>query len=128
MKPGAHIVLRGAVRFYMPIVVLLALSVLATRPSGGGVGLIAGLGAALALALHVLMFGAGGARAAFPPWLARALMAAGLLATLASAGLGGAGVGPQLGEAGLFAVTAAGAAFALKVLVGRAPTLRDEDW
>lgn len=128
MKPGAHIALLSAVRFYTPLVLLLALSFLATRPAGSGVGLIAGLGVALALALHVLVFGADAARAAFPPLLARAMMSLGLIAAVASAGMGDVAFAPQLAEAGLFAVAVAGSALALKVLVGRAPTLRDEDW
>lgn len=128
MKPGAHVVLRGAARFYTPLVLLLALSFLATRPPGGGVGLIAGLCLALALALHVLVFGAAAARAAWPAPLARALLALGLIAAVAGTGLRGFAYALQLGEVGLFVVTAAGAALALKVLVGRAPTLRDEDW
>ncbi|GAM98833.1 hypothetical protein U91I_02469 [alpha proteobacterium U9-1i] len=128
MKPGAHIVLRAAARFYFPLVLLLALSVLATYPAGSGVGLAAGLLVALALLLHALVFGATAARAAFPASLARALMCLGVVGGCVAAGARGLPWSPLLLEGAMFAVVAAGATLALKVLAGRAPTLRDEDW
>ena len=128
MKPGALVALRSAARFYIPLVLLLALSFLATRAAGGGVGLTAGIGVALALALHVLVFGAGAARVAFPALAARTALSLGLITALLGTGLKAAPFAPQLAEAGLFMAAVGGLALALKVLVGRAPTLRDEDW
>lgn len=128
MKPGAHIVLRAAARFYTPLVVLFALSLLASRPAGGGIGFISGVGAGLALALHMLVYGAATAGAAFPaPW-ARALLALGLLAVLIGAGAPSLPYAPHAVEMGLFVLMFSGTALILTVLVGRAPTLRDEDW
>lgn len=128
MKPGALVALRSAARFYIPLLLLFTLSFLATRAAGGGVGLSAGIGVALALALHVLVFGAGAARVAFPAPAARAALSLGLVIALSGAGFKAASFAPQLAEAGLFMATVGGSALALKVLVGRAPTLRDEDW
>lgn len=128
MKPGALVALRSAARFYLPLIMLLALSFLATRAAGGGVGLTAGLGVALALMLHALVFGASAARVAFPAPAARAALSLGFITALLGAGLKGASFASELTEAGLFAATVAGSSLALKVLIGRAPTLRDEDW
>ncbi len=128
MKPGNHIVLAAAARLYLPIMALFALSLFATRTAGSGVGLLAGLVFALAFGLHALVFGASAARMAFPPLAARAGLAIGLLAGLVTAIVPSRAVAAQLAELGLFAATASGAALMLIVLMGRAPTLRDEDW
>lgn len=128
MKPGSHLVLAAAARRYLPLMALLALSLFVTRAPGSAVGLLAGMVFALALGLHALVFGAHAARAAFPPLAARVGLASGLLAALGSVfapSLDGAG---QLSELGLFVATASGAALTLTVLMGRAPTLNDEDW
>jgi hypothetical protein len=114
VKPGGHIVLAAATRFYAPIIVLAALLLLVLRLPGEGVGFVSGMILGLALAVHVLVFGAAAARAAFPPYLARVLLAGGLVLVVVSA-------------AGVFVATASGIALILAVLVGRAPTLRDED-
>ncbi len=119
--------LLAGVRLYAPLMVMLALTLLALRVPGAGVGFVAGLIAALALAAHMLVFGAAEARRAFPPVIARALLALGLLALLAGAGLPDYAYAPQLGEAGLFVLTLASAHLIFTVLVARAPTLRDGD-
>lgn len=128
MKPGAHISLGAAARFYTPLIALFAFSLLATRAPGAGVGFVAGLTAALALVVHVLVFGAGAARQAFPPTLARVVLVLGLVAAAVGAGLPGLRFAPQALEAGLFATTIAAAALVLAVLVGRVPALRDEEY
>lgn len=128
MKPGAHISLGAAARFYTPLIALFALSLLATRAPGAGVGFVAGLTTALALVVHVLVFGAGAARRAFPPTLARVVLVLGLVAAAIGAGLPGLRFAPQALEAGLFATTIAAAALVLAVLVGRVPALRDEEY
>ncbi|QGZ95608.1 MnhB domain-containing protein [Terricaulis silvestris] len=127
MKPGGHIVLAAATRFYAPIIVLAALLLLVLRLPGEGVGFVSGMILGLALAVHVLVFGAAASRAAFPPYLARVLLAGGLALAVVSAAAPRLEIAPQLGEAGVFVVTASGIALILAVLVGRAPTLRDED-
>ena len=128
MKPGAQIILLSAARLYAPLILLFALTLLAARAPGGGVGLMAGLAFALALALHVLVFGAAGLRAAFPPPVMRLVLAAGVVVALAGAGTPGWRFSAQAVEAGLTAATAAAAGLIIAVLSGRAPTLRDADW
>jgi hypothetical protein len=125
MKEGAHIALAAAARFYTPLMALFALALLALRPAGGGVGFVAGLAFVLVLLTHVLVFGAVAARAAAPPIATRLLMALGLAALVAGATLPVL-FAPQLVEGGLFVVMAAGGALMIAVIVGRAPTMRDE--
>lgn len=128
MRTGTHVVLRGAARLHMPLIALFALSLLATRPAGEGAGLLAGLALLLALMLHVLVFGAAASRRALPGPAARLLCALGLIASLLGAGAPGLPYAAQIGEAGLFALILGGGVLAIAVLVGRAPTLRDEAW
>jgi len=128
MKAGAHIVLRAGARFYMPLMLLLALSFVATRPAGSGVGFVAGLCVTLVLVTHALVFGAATARAAFPPALARALLCLGLAGACVGAGAQDLRWSTAVLETSVFMVTAAGLALAFKALVGRAPTLREEEW
>lgn len=126
MKVGAHILVVAATRFYLPLIVLFAVGLLVAKPAGAGVGLTAGLVLGLAFALHLLAFGAAAAARAFPPFLARLMLAFGMIATVAGAAISGAPYAVELAEAGLFVVTASGLALILLVLAGRAPTLRDE--
>jgi hypothetical protein len=128
MKRPAQIVLLAAARFYTPLIMLFAFALLAFRPSGTGVGFVAGMAFALMLALHVLVFGAEAARMAAPPFLTRIVLALGLIAAAAGAGLPEWSLAPPFVEGGVFAVTAAAAALMLAAFVGRAPSLRDEDW
>jgi hypothetical protein len=119
--------LLAGVRLYAPLIVLAAATLLVLRAPGGGVGFMAGLVAALALAAHVLVFGAAEARRAFPPIAARAFLGLGALAVLAGAAARQFAYVPQLGEAGLFCITVAALHLVFTVLIGRAPTLRDGD-
>lgn len=128
MKPGGHIVLAAAARLYAPLTVLFALTLFVARAPGSGVGFLAGLAFALALALHALVFGAGAARAAFAPAIARGALAAGVLAVLMGAAWPALAFAARLAEVGLFVATASGAGLILTVLIGRAPTLRDTEW
>jgi multisubunit Na+/H+ antiporter MnhB subunit len=127
MKAGAHIILLSAARFYAPLIVLIALVLLVLREPGAGIGFTAGAVFALALALHVLIFGAAAARVAFPPFVARLLAGLGLALAVLSAGAPRLPGAAQALEGGLFLVMAAGASLILAVLAGRAPTLRDEE-
>ena len=128
MKPGAHIVVVGAARLYAPLILMFALTLLAARAPGSGVGFAMGLAFALGLVLHALVFGAAAMRAACPPVMMRLLLAAGVIAALGGAGTPGLRFSPQAVEAGLALATAAGASVVVTVLFGRAPTLRDADW
>jgi multisubunit Na+/H+ antiporter MnhB subunit len=123
VKPGGYVVLAAAARLYAPLLVLLAGSLLVTRAPGSGVGVLAGLVFGLALALHALVFGAAASRKAFPPVVARAVLAAGVLAALT-----GAPASTQWAEAGLFLATSAALALILAVLFARAPTLSEAEW
>ena len=123
---GDHAVLAAAARFYTPLIVLFALTLLVVRPAGTGVGLIAGLALVLALMVHALVFGATAARAASPAFLTRLLMALGLAAATFGATVPRALFAGELIEAGLFVVTSAGGALVITVLFGRAPTMRDQ--
>jgi multicomponent Na+:H+ antiporter subunit B len=126
MKDGAHTVLAAAARFYTPLVVLLALTLLVVRPAGTGVGLPTGFCLVLALIVHALVFGASAARAAAPAFLMRLLVALGLAAATIGATAPRILFARELIEAGLFVVTAAGGALVIAVLFGRAPTMRDQ--
>ena len=126
MKEGAHTVLAAAARFYTPLIVLFALTLLVVRPAGVGVGLLAGLACVLALIVHALVFGASATRSAAPAFLMRGLIALGLGAAAFGATVPRALFARELVEAGLFVVTAAGGALVIAVLFGRAPTMRDQ--
>jgi multisubunit Na+/H+ antiporter MnhB subunit len=128
MKLGDQIIMAAAARLHAPLILMFALSLFVTRAPGGGVGLLAGLAFALAFVLHALVFGAAASRGAFPPTLARLILAAGVGAALAGAGAPGLDYAPRLVEGGLFAATASGAALIVSVLFGRIPTLRDAEW
>ncbi|HVK79938.1 MAG TPA: MnhB domain-containing protein [Verrucomicrobiae bacterium] len=115
-------------RLYAPLIVLFALSLLAGFPSSTGIGFVAGLVVALALTLHGLVFGAGAAQRAFPPWACRVFVALGLVAACAGAGLPGLSFAGRLVEAGVFTLTVGGLALMIAVLFGRVPSLRDGEW
>lgn len=128
MKTPSHIVLRASAKLFTPVMALFALSLLAMRAPGAGIGLLAGLALSMAPVLHTIVFGAAATRAAIPALFLRAGLALGLAASTAAAGLPGWTFAAQAGEAGLFLVTASAIGLALGALAGRAPTLRDEDW
>lgn len=128
MKPVAHIGLQSAARAYTPLIALFAALLLATYPAGSGVGLIAAFAFAALHALHMIVFGAAASRAALPPMMSRALIVIGLLLCLAAMSSPLWRYAAQVGEAGLFLVGASGLALVLNVLVGRVPSLRDEEW
>ena len=128
MKANSDAIVVAAARFFTPLMALFALMLLAGRGAGGGVGFVAGMGFGLLLLLHALTFGAAAARSAFPPILARLVLALGVVGVCAGAGLPNWPFAPQLIEAGAFLSTIAAAALVLQVLFGRAPTLRDGEW
>lgn len=128
MRSAVHLVLGSALRFYAPLLVLFAFSLLAAWPVNSGVGFVAGLAFALLLTLHVLVFGAEAIRSAFPPFMARAAVSAGVIVTVLATALPGWRESGKAIEAGLFLATTGAMALILIVLAGRAPTLRDEDW
>lgn len=128
MKTPSHIVLRASAKLFTPVMALFALSLLAMRAPGAGIGLLAGLALAMALVLHTIVFGAAATRAAIPGLFLRAGLALGLAASVAAAGLPGWPYAAHASEAGLFLVTSSAVGLALGALAGRAPTLRDEDW
>ena len=128
MRAAAHLVLSSALRFYAPLLVLFAFSLLASWPVNSGVGFVAGAAIGMLLVLHMLVFGADAFRAAFPPAIARLFAALGAVVAFVAAALPG-GTGAAQAMEGALCVTTIGAlALALTVLAGRAPTLRDEDW
>ncbi len=127
MTPSGHVALPAAARFYTPLIALFAATLLLRAPAGAGIGLTAGLAFVLALLLHVLVFGAAAARAAAPPLICRLLLALGLSFALTGTLSPSFGNASQLTEGGLFIVTAASGALILTVLIGRAPTMRDEE-
>lgn len=127
MKVSGYNVAAASARLYTPILILFAAMLLAKGAPGGGVGFSAGLTFALALALHALVFGGQASRMAFPPFIARGLLALGALAAFVGAGLSNLALASQLIEAGLFVTTASAAALILTVLIGRAPILRDAE-
>ncbi|MDX2274678.1 MAG: hypothetical protein NW206_04435 [Hyphomonadaceae bacterium] len=128
MRPVAHIGLHAASRAYTPLIVLFGAMLAATYPPGSGVGLVAGLGFGALLLLHVIAYGATASRTALPPMIARGGLGLGLVLCLAASGAPRLPFAGQVGEVGLFLTTAFALALGLVVLVGRAPSLRDEDW
>ncbi len=121
-------IVRGASGLLLPVVFLFALTILATHAPGQGSGALAGLCFALALMLHVLVFGAGAARRAFSGLAARLCLAAGICLALAGAGFVGLFFASQMLEFGVFLAIIGAVQLTLAVLLGRAPTLLDEDW
>lgn len=120
-------VIKEAARLFLPLAFLFALSLLATRAPGQGAGLIAGLGFALALMLHALIFGAGAARRAFPGVAARGALAGGVVLAALGAGFTHAPLAAEIAELGLFLAIVGAFGLVFAVLIGRAPTLREED-
>lgn len=127
MKYDAAIV-RSASALLLPAMFLFALSVLATHAPGQGSGALAGLCFALALMLHALVFGAGAARRAFSALAARFCLAVGIGLALAGAGFVRLSFAAQMLEFGVFLVVSGALHLTFTVLIGRAPTLQDEDW
>ena len=126
MKASQQVLVAAASRLYAPVLVVVALSLLAGRGAGPMVAFAAGVLFALAPLLHMLAFGINSARSSFPPVAARVLLGLGLLAALAGYASGGAaGV---LAMAGVFMAAAAAAVLITVVLVGRVPALPDSDW
>ena len=128
MKAVGHTVLHAATKTYIPLLALFSAALLASGEPGAGAGLAAGLAAALLLMLHVLVFGAAAARAAFPAWAARAWVGFGLIAAMVGAGVPRWVYAAQLTEAGFFLCIVSAFSLAMSVVIGRAPTLRDEEW
>ena len=126
MREGAHSALGAAARFYTPLIVLFALTLLVVRAPGEGIGFFAGLAFLLALTVHALVYGAGAACAAAPPLVMRALTAAGLMAVVVGALSPRMPFASELLEAGAFVLTTAGGALVIAVLFGRASTMRDQ--
>jgi len=127
VKPGGDVILVAAARTYLPLLALFALSLIVARAPNAGVGFIAGLGFAMVLTLHALTFGVGASRVAFPPSVARFVLALGLISVVAAIGAPGLVYADRLAEAGAFAATVAASALIIVALFGRAPTLRDGD-
>jgi hypothetical protein len=128
MKASSQFVLRAAARLQTPILALFTLSLLATWPAGAGLGFVAGIAFALILWLHALVFGASAARRAVPPFLARASAVLGFAITIIGAALPRVPYDARVIEGGLFFLTVGTASLILSVLIGRAPTLREEGW
>jgi|CXWL01.1.fsa_nt_gi hypothetical protein len=118
-------VVAASARVAIPLIALLALGMLASEPSGDGVGFRAGLALAFVIVIHTLVFGAQAGQRAFAIHVARALLAGGVLAVLVGGGSPHWRLSAHLVEGGLCAATVSGASILLGVLVGRAPTLRD---
>jgi multisubunit Na+/H+ antiporter MnhB subunit len=124
MKAGANVLVAAAARLYAPLIALFALALFADRAPGSGVGFVAGAAFGLALMLHALAFGAQSARQAFPPAFARLVVAMGVIAWAAGAGLPRFAYAPFFVEGGLFALTCAAASLVILAVFGRAATLR----
>ena len=124
MKEGANVLIAATARLYIPLIALFALAMLHDRPAGAAIGFTAGAAAGAALMLHALVFGAHSARRALPPAITRLLLAAGIFAWAAGAGLSRLAYAPYLMEGGLFAITCAAAALVVQTVFGRATALR----
>ena len=114
----------AAARLYVPLIALFALSMFHDRAPGSAVGFVAGAAFGLSLILHALVFGAQSARQAFPTALGRLVLALGVIAWAAGAGLPRFEYAKLLIEGGLFAVTCAAGSLVIQAVFGRAATLR----
>lgn len=128
MRLNAQSIVAGAIKLHAPLILLFAATLLSARAPGTGVGLLAGLGCALALTLYGLVLGASAFRVAFPGAAMRVLLGIGLALSLFRAGAPRALFAAQSGEAGLALCVAAASALIIAVLFGRAPTMRDGEW
>lgn len=126
MRPGPHTTIWTAARFYTPLILIFASTLLLVRAPGTGVGLAAGFACVLALMVHALVYGSDAARVAAPPGLMRGIAALGLIAAFVGVAAPRLALAAQLAEAGAFLATAASGALILSALFGRAPTMRDE--
>jgi multisubunit Na+/H+ antiporter MnhB subunit len=124
MKGSENILVAAAARLYVPLIALFALAMFHDRLPGSGVGFVAGAAFGLALMLHALVFGAQQARQAFPPAFGRLVLALGIVAWAAGAGLPRFTYAPLFIEGGLFAITCGAAALVVLAIFGRAATLR----
>ena len=124
---NAHAVVAASARAVIPLAALFAFALLAESAPGDGVGFRAGLAFALVIAIHMLAFGARAAREALPLGVARVLLALGVLGVAGGEAARGYDLAARIVEGGLFLTTAAASALVLGVIVGRAPTLRDEE-
>lgn len=124
---NAHAIIAASARTVTPLAALFAFSLLAVGGPGDGVGFRAGLAFALVVAIHLLVFGARASRKALPLAALRLMLALGVVAVAGAQAAGYWSFAPQLAEAGLFFATAATVALVLGVVVGRAPTLRDQE-
>jgi hypothetical protein len=128
MGDATHIVLRAVAKFALPVFLLVAFYLALGGDAQGWQG---GMFAALAVALHALVFGPAATIRALPPVALRSAAALGAAALMA-----GAAIEPRLGavgsalfaSAGLFLVAGACSALGLLAVAGRAHALRDEDW
>ena len=126
MNPSAHAIVAASARAVIPVTALFAFALLAAGAPGDGVGFRAGLVFALVIAIHTLVFGARASREALPLGAARLSLVVGVLAVAGAEAAHDFPLAPRIAEGGLFLTTAAAAALVLGVIVGRAPTLRDE--
>jgi multisubunit Na+/H+ antiporter MnhB subunit len=119
-----HAMIAPSARLVIALTALFSLFMLANEPAGDGVGFRAGLTAAIAIAVHLLVFGASAARRALPPLVARLLLVCGVFAVLLGLGAPRLAFAAQIMEAGLFAASIAAPSLILLALAGRVPTLR----
>lgn len=128
MRGKAHFIARTAAKLVLPAALLIALYVALVSEAGGG--LQGGLLAALALALHALVFGPAATQRAAPPFVLRIAAALGIGLLMFAAGAEWQGFAPArfVAPLGAFLVAGAAAALAILALAGRAHELSEGDW
>ncbi|MGE0596619.1 MAG: hypothetical protein AB7P07_09635 [Hyphomonadaceae bacterium] len=128
MRSLGHVLMRSAVDAALPALVLLSLMIAIGAPPGASGGLAGALVFALGFIAHVLVTGVNGAQRALPPILARVFLALGAGVCVLAASAPGLLGSAALFQAGLFACTAAAFTLVFTALIGRVPTLRDDEW
>lgn len=123
MRIDQHGVLSAASRFFAPLAMLFALTLILAAPPGTGVGFIAGLAFSLVLVLQLIVRGAPAARVTLPPWAMRLLLGCGLLLGIAGVGAPRLALSGQLVEAGAFLVCVAMTALVAMSIAGRVPAM-----
>ena len=123
MRADAQGVLAAVARFYAPLIMLFGVMLLLDRTPTSGVGFFGGVTFSLVLLLQVIVRGASAARAAFPPWAARAMLACGVLLAVAGISAPRLTLSAQMTEAGAFLACVAAMSLVVVALAGRAPTM-----
>jgi multisubunit Na+/H+ antiporter MnhB subunit len=127
VRAANHIVVRVMAKVVLPLCLLVSSYLALERAQG----LQGGVFAAIAVALHALVFGPATTSRALPPAALRIAAVVGISALIASAAMEwrlGQTAPSLLDAAGQFLTAGACGALAVLAIAGRAHAMREEDW